>query len=453
MPLARHSPLPELKSLVALFRPKRVIPNQLFPALFGLDYACMPAMFGPYLQPGGAELIRKDIRRARILKPDIWDNLILEVKDVQAENVSGKGAEELVRLWKQPQPEDVLKKPDMDEFQGNGSLFGVLLTYLPSELANQLRVRLPQIQARHARLLRDAPMRVNVWGEDSSQTVDGESQDDSWLAAHFLPETAHQPTICLPGPTSDDADVSRTMLVSEGTPVAESAAIVSVTDGEFNASAAIPPPYCVLDDSLPISGPQFESSPPSRQLAVQENLGHVPSAPLSKKRLRDPEPPDVPIKRRRIAPPAREGEPSSSAASAPLAPLKSASSVSQKHPPRQFHKPSPDTTSAPSGSVSSKFERKARHLGFNDKAEIQNLAAMRERLRAMTSKPVEGENPDHTPDKPEMGSSSHSKKIRHGPRTAEDDLGRSLKERVVQGIKDGRSIAHLRCVGSQSQGP
>ena len=451
LPFARHSPLPELQSLVMLFRPKRVVPNELFPSLFGLDYACMPTMFGSCLQPGGAELIRNDIRRARILKPDIWDNLILDVKDVQAENVTGNSAEELVRLWKPSQRDEVFKDPDMDEFQDNDDLLGLLLTYLPSDLANQLRTNLPQIKARHARMIRDIPMQVEMWGEDSnsSQTVDGESQDDSWLAAHFLPEAARRPIIGLPGPISDNSDVVKTILLSEEAPAAESTAAVSVADGEPNASDAMPLPYDVLDESLPISGPQFESFAPSRQSAVKESQGHAASASLSKKRLQDPEPPDVPIKRRRIATPTREGESSSSAAPAPA--LKSSPSTSQKQP-KELHKPPPNTVPAPSVCVSSRFERKARHLGFKDEAEIQNLAAMREKLRAMASKPNERNEPDHIPDKLEIGSSPHLRKLRHGPRTTEDDSDSSLKKGVTRGIKDGRSTVRLRCVGSQSQG-
>ncbi|KAI0309278.1 hypothetical protein OF83DRAFT_87503 [Amylostereum chailletii] len=43
--LSRHSTLPELRSFVSLFRPKRVIPNTLEPALHGLDGKCVEAMF------------------------------------------------------------------------------------------------------------------------------------------------------------------------------------------------------------------------------------------------------------------------------------------------------------------------------------------------------------------------------------------------------------------------
>ncbi|KAJ7740689.1 hypothetical protein DFH07DRAFT_838776 [Mycena maculata] len=45
VPLARHSPLPELQAFVALFRPRRVVPNTLIPALGGLDWLCVDKMF------------------------------------------------------------------------------------------------------------------------------------------------------------------------------------------------------------------------------------------------------------------------------------------------------------------------------------------------------------------------------------------------------------------------
>jgi hypothetical protein len=44
-PLARHSNLPELQAFVKLFRPKRVVPNTLVPALHNLDYQAIPALF------------------------------------------------------------------------------------------------------------------------------------------------------------------------------------------------------------------------------------------------------------------------------------------------------------------------------------------------------------------------------------------------------------------------
>ena len=452
LPLTRHSPLPELKSLVALFRPKRVVPNELYPSLFGLDYACMPTIFGPCLQPGGAELIHEDIRTIKLLKPNLWENLVIDFKDVQAERVPGTAAEELVRLvrsWNEPQPDHVLEDPGM--CGSNVDILGWLFKYLPAEFANQLRANL---KARYLRGVRDAPMRVGPWGEDSSQTTDGESQDESWLVAHFLPEAAHQPLPGLSSSIPDEEDVSRAISESEETVVSESTVISSVPDSGSGARAAIPPPHPTLDGSVPIFGPQFESSAPPRRsvVNVKDDQGGAPSAHISsKKRLRDPEPPDVPSKRRAASSAFGEEDFSPSAASPSVAiSLQSSSSTSQKQP-RQFHKASTNTSSSPSVYVSPKLERKARHLGFKGEAEIQNLAAMREKLRAMTSIPMGvGDKPEYVPDKPGVGSSgSHSK---NGPKNAESEPGRSLKKELTQDIKDERSTPRLRCIGSQSQG-
>ncbi|KAK1226982.1 hypothetical protein PQX77_010050 [Marasmius sp. AFHP31] len=49
VPLSRHSPLPELRSFVSLFRPKRIIPNTLEPKLKGLDWAAIDAVFADCL--------------------------------------------------------------------------------------------------------------------------------------------------------------------------------------------------------------------------------------------------------------------------------------------------------------------------------------------------------------------------------------------------------------------
>ncbi|KZT02920.1 uncharacterized protein LAESUDRAFT_630355, partial [Laetiporus sulphureus 93-53] len=41
VPLSRHSPLPELKVFVSIFKPKCVIPDTLDPTLKGLHWACI----------------------------------------------------------------------------------------------------------------------------------------------------------------------------------------------------------------------------------------------------------------------------------------------------------------------------------------------------------------------------------------------------------------------------
>ncbi|KIK82104.1 hypothetical protein PAXRUDRAFT_154539 [Paxillus rubicundulus Ve08.2h10] len=52
VPLSRHSPLPELMNFVSLFRPRRIVPNMLDPALNGLDWGAMSRMFSGCLSSG-----------------------------------------------------------------------------------------------------------------------------------------------------------------------------------------------------------------------------------------------------------------------------------------------------------------------------------------------------------------------------------------------------------------
>ncbi|KAL5482499.1 hypothetical protein ACEPAI_9093 [Sanghuangporus weigelae] len=61
VPLHRHSSLPELQDFVSLFKPKRLVPNFLEPSLRGLDWACMPNTFGPYMAEGGALRIQDEM--------------------------------------------------------------------------------------------------------------------------------------------------------------------------------------------------------------------------------------------------------------------------------------------------------------------------------------------------------------------------------------------------------
>lgn len=62
MPLARHSSLPELIDLVALFKPHNIYPNTTFPELRGHDYLLLSQYFAHTLAPGGKERLRRDAR-------------------------------------------------------------------------------------------------------------------------------------------------------------------------------------------------------------------------------------------------------------------------------------------------------------------------------------------------------------------------------------------------------
>ncbi|WVQ93754.1 hypothetical protein IAU59_000831 [Kwoniella sp. CBS 9459] len=55
VPLARHSPLPELQNLVKLFRPKAVSPNAIVTTLKGLDYFLLPDFLYNCVAPGAYE--------------------------------------------------------------------------------------------------------------------------------------------------------------------------------------------------------------------------------------------------------------------------------------------------------------------------------------------------------------------------------------------------------------
>jgi hypothetical protein len=58
--VARHAPLPELQSLVKLFRPTNLTPNTVIPNLVGADYYVMIGRFRDHLGPGGARSLEKE---------------------------------------------------------------------------------------------------------------------------------------------------------------------------------------------------------------------------------------------------------------------------------------------------------------------------------------------------------------------------------------------------------
>ncbi|KIO24727.1 hypothetical protein M407DRAFT_212107, partial [Tulasnella calospora MUT 4182] len=60
--LCRHSSLPELKALVGLFRPNRVVPNTVYPNMRGADWANIPHLFRDELPPGAGDRIWEEMR-------------------------------------------------------------------------------------------------------------------------------------------------------------------------------------------------------------------------------------------------------------------------------------------------------------------------------------------------------------------------------------------------------
>ncbi|KAL0063256.1 hypothetical protein AAF712_009858 [Marasmius tenuissimus] len=80
VPLSRHSPLPELRSFVSLFRPKRIIPNALEPKLKGLDWAAIDVIFADCLarRRNGLSLIPATPTLDRILAKRLFGPILRE---------------------------------------------------------------------------------------------------------------------------------------------------------------------------------------------------------------------------------------------------------------------------------------------------------------------------------------------------------------------------------------
>ncbi|KAG2007126.1 hypothetical protein CC2G_014842 [Coprinopsis cinerea AmutBmut pab1-1] len=96
VPLSRHSPLPELRRFVSLFRPRRIVPNTLDPRLHGLDWTCIDRMFEQCLHPSlsipkVSHTLRKEI--------DELAQAAQDDGDVALKNLVGEGAEAVASRW------------------------------------------------------------------------------------------------------------------------------------------------------------------------------------------------------------------------------------------------------------------------------------------------------------------------------------------------------------------
>ncbi|KAM6497507.1 Beta-lactamase-like protein [Amanita muscaria] len=105
VPLARHSPLPELQAFIRLFRPKRVIPNSLGPQLRGLDWVCLDHMFKTCLSPSSSN--NKIPPTPHPIDIDISALLIDEESESVIRDIIGSS--ELVSRWvEKARPQDKL---------------------------------------------------------------------------------------------------------------------------------------------------------------------------------------------------------------------------------------------------------------------------------------------------------------------------------------------------------
>lgn len=97
VPLSRHSPLPELRAFVKLFRPRRVVPNTLTPELHGLDWFCIDRMFVDCLAapPSNPFPLTADPR----VKLDAMEHIDDEEGDAALKNLVGAGADDAAARW------------------------------------------------------------------------------------------------------------------------------------------------------------------------------------------------------------------------------------------------------------------------------------------------------------------------------------------------------------------
>ena len=100
MPLARHSTLPELRRFVSLFKPRRVVPNTLDPALKGLDEACIDRMFAGCLADTSSSNCLSEAAPSEDLRDlDAAVRAGTEGEDVAFKNLEGEGARDVAEKW------------------------------------------------------------------------------------------------------------------------------------------------------------------------------------------------------------------------------------------------------------------------------------------------------------------------------------------------------------------
>ena len=95
VPFSRHSPLPELRAFVSLFRPVRVVPNSLNPSLRGLDALCIPHLFANCLSSHPSNSFTS------FADPLVEGNIEIgeDDNDATLQNLVGDGADTIARTW------------------------------------------------------------------------------------------------------------------------------------------------------------------------------------------------------------------------------------------------------------------------------------------------------------------------------------------------------------------
>ncbi|KAI0086911.1 hypothetical protein BDY19DRAFT_859766, partial [Irpex rosettiformis] len=102
VPLFRHSPLPELRAFVSLFRPTSVVPNTLDAGLNGLDWLCLPSMFTDCIS-SNSSVMREEIRTYLATRAkSSWKTLLPDLdteEDVAFKNLEGEDVLKDAERW------------------------------------------------------------------------------------------------------------------------------------------------------------------------------------------------------------------------------------------------------------------------------------------------------------------------------------------------------------------
>ncbi|KAF9461155.1 beta-lactamase-like protein [Collybia nuda] len=171
VPLSRHSPLPELREFVSLFRPRKVVPNTLEPRFNGLDWLAVNNMF--------RDCLHQDVS---IPEPPPAISLLEELReevddeDVALKNLVGDGAVDLAERWAD---HGKLKKK-------LGVLQGYLAPAKNAVIDRVLGIGTPSPPKSTSTWDLKGKGKAPAWYVDSEDESDGERSDDE------RGKTAHQ---------------------------------------------------------------------------------------------------------------------------------------------------------------------------------------------------------------------------------------------------------------------
>lgn len=186
VPLSRHSPLPELLQFVNIFKPRRVVPNTLTPALGGLDWLCIEKMFKDCVYsdtehptPAQAQMSsRDDILLKEKFSDDAGDAAML--------NILGEGAQETAEKW--AESGKLTKKLEVMRNYLTGKEEGIVRSLLKKAgVAIPEETKLGSSPGGQSTPAKKRNQKDLPWNEtDSQEDTDDDEDDERGRTAHLL---------------------------------------------------------------------------------------------------------------------------------------------------------------------------------------------------------------------------------------------------------------------------